>query len=156
MATQSGKKLFICVTPAPNDLTQAEFEAAAWVQVKKVGSVDTIGTDTNVVSYDTWDRDVTDKDKGMSNAGDPTVETKREATDVGQIAIRAAAKTKYKYPFKIEMSDAPDAGHSNTIVYNRGLVTGPTRPQGRNEDFELEVYKLGFVQLEICVDPIVI
>ena len=31
----------------------------------------------------------------------------------------------------------------------RGLVTGPKRPNGRNEDFNLEVYTLGLTQYEI-------
>lgn len=151
--TNSGAILSFCITPKPTELSQAEYSALVWLQIKKVGSMDAIGTDTNVLSYDTWDQDVTDKGKGMSNAGDPTVELSRQADDAGQVALRAAAKTKYKYAFKVERQDAPDATYSNTIIYNRGIVMGPTRPQGRNEDFDLEVFKLGFVQLEIIVDP---
>ena len=153
MSTMAGKKVYICTTPQPNDLNQAAFEALAYIPIGKVGNMDAVGTDTNVVSYDTWDTDVSDKDKGISNAGDPTLECKRVATDPGQLAVKAAALTRYKYAVKIEMSDAPDANHTNSIIYNRGIVTGPSRPQGRNEDFELEVYKFGFVQREIEVLP---
>ena len=154
--TFAGAKLYICSTPQPNNLSQAEYEALTWIPIGKVGSMDTIGSDTNVLTYDTWDSDVIDKGKGMTNAGDPTVECARVPTDAGQVAVRAAALTKFKYAFKKESADAPQAGYSNTMIYNRGLVLGPTRPQGRNEDFDLEVYKLAFVQREIVVNPAVI
>src|SRR5690606_27926337 len=91
--------------------------------------------------------------KGISNAGDPPIEVARNPTDLGQIALRAAAATKFNYAFKIEDNDAPSSSYTNSIYYNRGVVTGPTRPNGRNEDFILEVFTLGLNQREIVVDP---
>lgn len=151
--TQKNVKFSICVTPQPDDLDQEDFEALTWVLVGQVGSVGETGLTTNIVTYDTLDTEVTQKAKGISNAGDPTVECARKYDDAGQIAMRAAAKTNFNYAFKLERNDAPDAETTNTIIYNRGLVTGPTRPNGRNEDFDLEVFTLGLQQDEIVVNP---
>lgn len=153
----AGAKLYISsAAVAKADLNQAAFEALTWVQVGSVGSVGETGLKTNITNYDTWDTDVIQKGKGMSNAGDPQVEVSRVPTDAGQILLRAAALTKYDYAFKIERADKPDDSHTNTILYNRGMVAGPTRPNGRNEDFDLEVYTLALQQREIVVDPAVI
>jgi len=152
--TNKGRKVFICTTPQPADLTKSQYEALTWVEVGNVGSVGESGMNTNVVSYDELATDVTQKQKGISNAGDPTIECARNPSDAGQVALRAAAATKFFYAFKFEDSDAPSANHSNTVYYNRGLIAGPTRPNGRNEDFILEVFTLGLVQKEIVVDPV--
>jgi len=151
--TNKDRKAYICTAPQPNVLDQAAFEALAWVEIGNVGAIGESGTQTNVVSYDELATDVTQKGKGISNAGDPTIECARNPTDPGQVALRAAAKTNFNYAFKFEDKDAPDADHTNSIYYNRGLVTGPTRPNGRNEDFILEVFTMALNQREIVVDP---
>ncbi|TWG90317.1 tail tube protein [Mesorhizobium sp. J18] len=158
--TNKGRKFYIAVDtdnttplPQPTDLTQTDYEALTWLEVKNVGSIGESGTQTNIVSYDELSTDVTQKQKGISNAGDPPVEVARNTSDPGQKAMRAAAATKYLYAFKTEDADAPDESTTNSVYYNRGLVTGPTRPNGRNEDFNLEVFTLGLIQREIVVDP---
>jgi len=151
--TNAGGKFYICVTPKPTDLTQEQYEALTWVEVKNVGSLPESGLNTNIVSYDMINTDVTQKAKGISNAGDGSLELARIPDDPGQVALRAAAITKYYYAFKRELNDKPSADYTNTIYYNRGLVTGPVHPGGRNEDFTLETYTLGYVQSEIAVNP---
>jgi hypothetical protein len=155
--TQAGAKFYIAVDtttqaalPQDIDLTQAEYEALTWLEVKGVGNVGQTGTDTNVVSYDELATEVTQKGKGISNAGDPEIECRRIGTDPGQIQMRAAAATKSSYAFKYELDNS--AGTNGTTFYNRGLVMGPTRPNGGNEDFDLEVYTLGLNQKEIVVE----
>lgn len=159
--TNAGRKLYIACTSAggstpeaqPTTLNQAAFEALDWTEVSDVGSIGQTGTSENVVTYDTLATSVSQKQKGIANAGDPEIEVARSPTDNGQKALRAAALTKYNYAFKIEDADAPDASTTNTIYYNRGIITGPARPNGGNEDFILEVYTLGLNQKEIVVDP---
>lgn len=144
--TNSGSKLYICVTPKNEDLTQTQFAALTWVQVKKVGSVGERGLTTNIVTYDTWDTAVALKGKGISNAGDPEVEVARVLDDPGQVAMRAAGLPSVTdaYAFKVERP-------SGEIEYLRGLVTGPRTPGGRNEDFVLHVYSLALNQVPIEV-----
>lgn len=151
--TNAGGRVYICETPKPTDLTQEQFEALTWVEVGKVGSVGETGTETNIVSYDLLSTEVTQKQKGITNARDTPIEVARDLTDAGQLAMRAAALTKYQYAMKFEDDDAPSAGYTNTITYRRGVITGPTRAGGRNEDFILDVFTLGNNQREIVVAP---
>lgn len=154
VGTNAGGKVYVCATPQNAPLDLAGYQALAWVEVTGVGEVGEMGTSTNILSYDTWADDVVDKGKGMSNAGDPTVETARNPTDPGQVIMRAIALQPHKYAFKIQKNDPAILGGTGTIYYTRGLVTGPARPQGRNEDFELEVYTLALVQRETVVNPV--
>lgn len=159
--TNRGRKVYIAVTApggttplaCPSQLNQGQYEALDWTEVGNVGSVGESGMNENIVSYDELSTDVTQKQKGIANAGDPVIECARNPTDDGQIAMRAAAATRMIYAFKFEDADAPSAGYTNTVYYNRGVVAGPTRPNGRNEDFILENYTLGLVQREIVVNP---
>lgn len=144
--TDAGSKLYICVTPKNADLTETEFAALAYVQVKKVGSVGERGINTNIVTYDTWDTVVARKGKGITNAGDPPVEVAQDLTDPGQIAMRAAGAPNVAdaYAFKVERADG-------SIEFLRGLLAGPNSPGGCNEDFVLNTYVLGLNQVPIVV-----
>lgn len=151
--TNAGGKFFICTTPQPTDLDQAQFEALDWTEVSNVGSLPTSGTTTNMVSYDTIDTDVSQNAKGISSGGGGPLEVARIDGDPGQIALRAAALTRFNYATKRELTDAPDADHTNSAFYNRGLISGPEHAGGRNEDFVLETFTFANNQREIVVGP---
>ena len=150
--TQQNVIFSISTTPQDSDLDAAGFQALTYVAVSNVGNVGETGLNTNILSYDTLDTEVSDKAKGVSNAGDPDIEVARVFDDAGQIAMRAAAATNVKFAFKIERNDMPGGGSTNSLMFNRGLATGPKRPGGRVEDFDLEVFTLGLVQKEVVVD----
>ncbi len=154
--SNSGGKLYIGVVNAGvddtpqaenSDLTQTAYEALSWLEVQDVGSIGETGTNVNTLTYDSWGTKVIQKSAGMANAGDPEVEVARLSADAGQGALRVAAQQANRvnnYAFKIE--------HLNgTIKYNRGKVLGPKHPNGRNEDFMLEVYTLALNQEQVIV-----
>jgi len=153
--TNSGSKFYVCADAQAADLDQAAYEALTWVEVKSVGSFGETGSNTNILTYDTWDTRVAQKAKGITDAGNPTVECARIATDPGQIILRTQGDglNALEYAFKIERNDKATPAGTPTTIYNRGLVTGPSRPNGRNEDFDLEVFTLALNQLEIVVAP---
>lgn len=148
--SHSGDKLYIASVAQNSDLDVSGFSALSWTLISGVGSVGERGTSTNTLTYDTWDSLVTQKAKGMTNAGDPQIELARSANDTGQVALRAAgAPDVYdNYAFKITKQDGQ-------IEYMRGLVAGPSRPGGRNEDFDLENYTLMLNQLPVTDDTAV-
>lgn len=154
--TNAGSKLYVCATPQPTDLDATAFAGLTWVLVGGVGSVGETGDNTNMLNYETWDDEVVQKAKGLTDAGSPEIEVARDPSDAGQDILRTAAQTTLYYAFKIEGTDLPDAtvGSTPTIRYNRGLVAGPREPNGRNEDFDLEIFTLGLVQKQIKVDPV--
>lgn len=152
--TNSGSTFWVCATAQEADLDRTAFEALTWVQVGGVGSVGEAGSSVNILTYDTWDKLVVQKAKGLIDAGSPELEVPRLPYDAGQIILRTAAATaNANYATKIIRTDPVYSGGQPTIIYNRGIVTGPKRPLGRNEDFDLEVFTFGFNQKEVVVDP---
>jgi len=152
--TNAASKWYVCATPQNNNLTKSDYESLTWTLISKVGNVGETGKSTNVLTYNTWDTEVADKAKGITDAGSPTIECAREPDDAGQQILRdaAAVGNNNKYAFKEVRADGP-LGGTGTVFYNRGIVAGPTRPNGGNEDFDLEVFTLGLVQEEIIVKP---
>ena len=152
--SNAASKIFVCATPQPNKLARADFEALTWVEIAGIGSRGETGKSTNMLNYDTWGDDVILKAKGLTDAGWPELEVARIATDAGQEILRAAGAVgnNNNYAFKEVRADGAIGG-VGTIRYNRGLVAGPKSPGGRNEDFDLEVFTLGFQQEEIVVNP---
>lgn len=150
--TNMGRKLYICSDPQNEDLTATEFAALTWTEVKFVVSIGETGMRENILNLDTMDTKVTQKQKGIANAGDPDIELGYSATDPGQAAMRAAAETRSAYAFKFEYDDVltPSTG-TPTTVYNRGVIGGPATPNGAAEDFQLSVFTLGLNQREIIV-----
>jgi len=137
-----------------NDLSQADYEAVNWIEVTGIGSRGEAGKTTNILTYDTWDTKVMQKAKGITDAGSPQLEVARLPNDAGQqiLRIAGAVGNNNNYGFRELRADGLTAT-TGSVFYNRGLVGGPTRPGGRNEDFDLEVYVLGFQQEEIVVNP---
>lgn len=156
--TNAGAKLYVCSTAQPTDLTASTFAALTWVLVGGVGNFGETGTSTNILTYDTWDTGFVQKAKGTSNAGDPEIEVARDPADAGQDILRTIADTNLQYAFKIERTDKPNSnvGSKPTTVYNRGIITGPRTPNGRNEDFDLEIFTLGLNQKQVVVDPVTV
>ncbi len=154
--TNAGSKLYVCATAQPDELDAAEYAALTWVLVGGVGSVGETGSNTNILNYETWDDEVVQKAKGLTDAGSPDIEVARDPDDAGQDILRTAAATNLIYALKIEGNDKPNnnVGSKPTIRYNRGLITGPREPNGRNEDFDLEIFGTGLVQKQIKVDPV--
>lgn len=143
--TNSGGTVAICTTPQNTALDEAGFEALTYVPIANVGNLGERGANTNIVSYDTWDTETTLKGKGITNAGDPQLEVAQDLADPGQIAVRAAAAAKSdNYAFKVTRQNGD-------VQYMRGLVTGPSEPGGRNEDFVLNVFTLALNQIPIDV-----
>jgi len=152
--SNAASKIYICETAQNSTLTQADYELLTWVEITGIGSRGETGITTNILTFDTWDTTVVQKAKGMTDAGSPDLELARIPTDPGQIILRTAGAVgnNNNYAFKEVRADG-EVGGTGTIIYNRGLVSGPKRPGGRNEDFDLEVFTLGFQQQEIVVDP---
>ena len=148
-----GRKFSICTAPQSSELTQLEYEALAYVEAANVVNIGETGNNENVVSQDYHGTRVTQKSKGIINAGDPTVELGYTPTDQGYQELLAATGTDFFYATKMEMNDAPNALNTNTIKYNRGLVLGPTHSNGAVEDWDNRVFTLGLVQEQIEVAP---
>ncbi|MBN49993.1 MAG: hypothetical protein CMN85_10660 [Spongiibacteraceae bacterium] len=145
--SHAGDKFYISTTAQSSNLDQTGFEALSFTQVTQVGSIGEYGVSTNMLSYDTLDTVVSQKAKGITNAGDPAIECARNSDDAGQLAMKVAGAPTYynAHAFKVLRQDG-------SIDYLRGLVAGPVAPNGRNEDFDLWVFTLALVQEPLFVD----
>ena len=154
-ATKKGTKVYVCATAQNTNLIESAYVALTWVQVGKVGNVGDFGANSTMNSYDTYDEDVTQKQKGTANAGDPPIEVASVATDAGQIILRTFGNplNQDNMAIKIERNDG-GSGFTNTTFYSRGVVSGPVYPGGGSDDFELERFTIGLNQLPIRVDPV--
>lgn len=153
--SNAASKFYVCATPQNVDLAQADYENLTWTEVKSIGNLGEAGKVTNVLTYPTWDTTVTQKAKGMTDAGSPELEVARLPFDAGQNILRAASEVgnNDNYAFKHVKADGSN-GNTGTVIYNRGLVLGPKRPNGRNEDFDLEIFTLALQQAEVVVNPL--
>lgn len=145
--THSNTKFFIGNKPQNADLDLAAFKAipdSDWTPVAKVGSIPERGINTNLLSYDTVNTLVSKKAKGITDAGDGTLEVARTKSDLGQQKLNAAGQPDNlnSYPIKYVKQDG-------VVEYGRCLIAGPSYPGGRNEDFDLANYALGFQQVPI-------
>lgn len=144
MGTNAGKTYSVSnAAVADADLDQTGFEALTWVEIGNVGSFPEFGRKENIAEYKTTKGVI--KGKGAPNWGGGDMECARDADDAGQVLLRGYGSTKSQYAFKITHADG-------TVDYVRGIIAGPTRPQGGDEDFEIEMYTLGFNQASVTVD----
>lgn len=153
--TLAGAKLSIGTAPVTLPMNAAAFAALTFTEVKSIGNLGDYGSPANLVNYNTLDTEVMSKAKGVEDAGELSIEVARIFDDPGQIAMRAAAATKFYWPIKIEYADAPSDDWSNTIMYAAGPVTGPQLLGGGTDDFIRESYSVGFTdQRPIFVAPV--
>jgi len=153
--TLAGTKVSISAAPVTLPLNAAAFGALTFTPIGSVGNLGDYGSAPNIVNYDTLDTDVRSKAKGVEDAGELSIEVARIFDDPGQIAIRAAALTKFYYAVKVEYADAPSEDWSNTIMYAAGPVTGPQLLGGGTDDFVRESYIVAFTdQRPLFIAPV--
>ena len=153
--TLAGTKVSISTTAVTLPLNATEFGALTFTPIGSVGNLGDYGSPANLINYNTLDTEVMSKAKGVEDAGELSIEVARIFDDPGQIAMRAAAATKFYYAIKVEYADAPSEDWSNTIMYAVGPVTGPQLLGGGTDDFIRESYSVGFTdQRPIFVAPV--
>ncbi|OHV81611.1 hypothetical protein [Rhizobium sp. LCM 4573] len=153
--TLQGALVSISTAPVTLPLNAAGFGALTFTPVGSVGNLGDYGAAPNIVSYNTLDTEVTSKAKGVEDAGELSIEVARIFDDPGQIAMRAAAGTKFNYAVKIEYADAPGPEWSNTIMYAAGPVSGPQLLGGSTDDFIRESYTVAFTdQRPLFIAPV--
>ena len=139
-ATNFGGTFAISTTAANDDLTLSEFLGLTYIEVPNLVTADSTGVTQNIVTDSTWDRPVVCKGKGEANGGDPNVEF-QDTPSAGMDLFMAAAAydNTNNYACVFTWADGSEE-------YNRGLVTGPQRTKGGNEDFKHVIFTLGLQQ----------
>jgi hypothetical protein len=145
--TNSGGVFSISTTEAGcDDLALSDFAALTYALVPNMGTHGDTGISQNLVSYSTWDRNVTRKGKGEADAQSPQVEfLDTESAGMDIMLTAADVDNQTNYAFRIVWPDG-------STEYNRGLVTGPMRMKGGNEDFKRVQFTLGLQQPPVILE----
>src|SRR5690606_29390621 len=126
----------------------AAYEAATWTEVKGIEDLGEFGDEAEVVKFTTLEDSRVRKLKGTSDAGAIELVVGRDAADAGQIALRAATKTRDPYGFKVELDDAPAAGEPSMFYFAALVMSGRVQIGTAND-----VVKQAF-NLEIDSEPL--
>ena len=107
------------------DLTEASFAAVSWTEIDGWETVGAYGDAAALITTALINRGRDIKQKGTFNAGQMQNNFAILPADAGQIALKAAARTRYNYPFKIEWDDAPPSRSATVTISNAspGVIT---------------------------------
>ncbi|MFG1201737.1 hypothetical protein V5F29_05015 [Xanthobacter aminoxidans] len=111
----NGSKFYIGTALEPSngsDFDADDFTSQVWTEITPVESLGALGDTNEVATFNAIGLGRTLKRKGVANAGSMEVVMGADYADAGQLALRAAAKAKGSYAFKLEFNDKPAAGAS--------------------------------------------
>lgn len=147
ITTALGAKLYIGTT-LPIDFTSEataldDFEADVYQEVKEVESLGEFGDESNDVTFASLSDARMRHLKGVRDAGIMEVVVGRDPADAGQGALKAAQKTKFEYNVKVEVEDAVDDNHTNSVFYYRALVMSARDEIGEADNVIRTTFNLG-------------
>ena len=122
-------------------VTNAEFAADTWTEVKEVTDVGEIGDSTEIVPFLAIGDNRVRKIKGASDGGEVELTVGRDYADAGQILLRAAVSAKTHRNFKVVLADAPASG-TPSIIYFASLVGSGKTVFGSANDVTRQTFSL--------------
>lgn len=147
ITTASGAKIFIgpttAVTGADDAAIITAYEALTYVEIKEVESLGEFGDQAADVTFTSLSDARVRHLKGARDAGVLALVVGRDPLDPGQIAARAAQKTKFAYAFKIVAADAPDENDTPTTFFFHALVQGARENFGTSDNVVKSNINLG-------------
>jgi hypothetical protein len=144
ISTTAGAKVFIGpVRTSATDILSEYAALTPWVEIGEVESLGEFGDESTAVTFLSVGDARTRKLKGSRDAGTITLTVGRDPLDAGQIALRAAEKTKFEYAFKVVAADAPDEDYTDTTFYFGALVMSARDSFGGADDVTRTTYSLG-------------
>ncbi len=144
ITTASGSKVYIGPVRTAATDTASEYAALTpWVEIGEVEDMGEFGDESGVTNFASIGDGRTRKLKAARDAGTLTLTVGRDPLDPGQIALKAAERTKFEYAFKVVAADAPDEDYTDTIYYFGALVMSQRDRYGTNDNVVRTVFNLG-------------
>lgn len=141
ITSAAGSKVYIGTTIAAD--TAVEFAADTYVEIKQVEDLGELGDESEAISFAGVGNARVLKLKGARDAGTLVLVVGRDPLDAGQIAVKAAEKTNFEYNFKLVANDAPDADHTSSTYYFRGLVMSARDNYGQQNNVVRTTFNIG-------------
>ena len=92
------------------DFTASDFTSVSWTEINGHTNIGSAGDTSELITSNHINAARTRKLKGVRNAGATELVLDLDYADPGQIALIAAEKTHYTYPFRLTLNDAPPGG----------------------------------------------
>jgi len=145
IGTSEGSQFFI--GPVTTVATQAGLAALTFVEVNNVESLGEFGPASQDVTFTPLKGPSVQHLKGAIDNGMLPVVCAADPLDAGQVALRAAADTKFEYAVKIVLNDEADGNDTPTTFYGRGPVFGKRANVGGANDVGKRTFNIGLNQL---------
>lgn len=143
ITTASGSKVYIGPVPADTVDTITEFAALTYVEIGEVQNLGEFGDQSNDVTFTSLSDGRVRHLKGARDAGVLALVCGRDPLDLGQIALRAAEKTKFAYAIKIVAADAQSEDYTDSTFYLKALVQSARDNFGENDSVVTTTFNLG-------------
>lgn len=141
ISSAAGAKVFIGTTVLAT--TESAFAADTYVEIKEVEDLGELGDESEAITFASLGDARVRKLKGARDAGTLVLVVGRDPLDPGQIALKAAEKTGFEHNIKIIADDAPDADHTNSVYYFRGLVMSARDNYGQQNNVVRTTFNIG-------------
>lgn len=144
ITTASESKVFICATPAlPATDTAAEYAALTWVEIGEVEDMGEFGDESSDVTFSAVSDGRVRHLKGVRDAGTLALVCGRDPLDAGHIALKAAEKTKFSYPIKVQAADAPSELYADSVYYFNAKIMSARDNYGSVDNVVRTSFSLG-------------
>lgn len=148
IGTSEGSTVFI--GPVTTATTQSALAALTYVEIGSVESIGEFGPQKQDVTFTPLKGPSVQHLVGAIDNGMLPIVYAADPLDEGQIALSAAAATKFEYAVKIVLSDEADANDTPTTFYARGPVFGKRINVGGANDVRKRTSNIGLnVFLEV-------
>jgi len=137
--TQSGVHT---ATRGPVD-TAAEYATLTYVEIGEIENLGEFGDEAAIINFTSLADSRVRKIMGPNDAGTLALVVGRDPFNAGQIAAKAASKTKFEYAFKIEAADKLDTNDTNSIYYFGALVLSARENYGEATNVVKTTFNLG-------------
>lgn len=144
----AGIKVYIGTTKAISKVDDAtaltDYKADTWQEIKPVQDIGDFGDVAEEIKFTAIGDKRVRRRKGALDGGTWDITVGRNSTDLGQVAVRAAAKTGDTYNFKIVLTDTQTVGTGTpTMIYLQALVMSAKNKLGQVNETILQVFTLG-------------
>ncbi len=108
-----------------DDVTEASFSAVSWTEVKGYETMGDAGDAAEAINTNLINRRRTVTQKGTRKAPTRSDNFAVITSDAGQLALIAAERTDYNYPFRVDLNDVPIPRSAAVTISNAspGVVT---------------------------------
>lgn len=136
----AGAKIYI--GPVTAAATVSAYAALSYTEIQGVETIGEFGDAASQITFTGIGDNRVRKLKGARDAGDVTVTAAFAPRDPGQVAVRAAERTKFSYAIKVVFEDSPDANDTDSVFYFHAKVMSVKNPVGGANDVLKETYTL--------------